>query len=140
MHMANAADNTLTGDCQPWTKIADAVFTEMTCRGNRVAGCLKSEMEQFQDLLNRLPATNPSIRQHRSTRRPRKRPSEPPPDLLDQETGLSSEYSVPSVPLQIEEIDWQEGFTAEHLLHVADSLDLDGLDWLSTSTFNEMLT
>lgn len=137
--MANAADNQLTGDCQQWSKIADSVFTEMMCRGNRVAGCLKSEVEQFQDLLDRLPATIPSTRQHRSSRRAR-RPLEEPPDLVDQETGMSSEYSIPSVPLQIEEIDWQEGFTAEHLLHVADALDLDGLDWLSTSTFNEMLT
>lgn len=138
--MASAADNQLTGDCQQWAKIADAVFTEMMCRGNRVAGCLKSEVEQFQDLLDRLPATVPNIRHHRSHRRSRRRPSEDTPDLVDQETVMSSEYSIPSVPLQIEEIDWQEGFTAEHLLHVADSLDLDGLDWLSTSTFNDMLT
>lgn len=138
--MANAADNQLMGDCQPWAKIADAVLTEMMCRGNRVAGCLKSEVEQFQQLLDRLPATVHFVRQPRSGRRARRRPSEEPPDLIDQETGMSSEYSIPSVPLQIEEIDWQEGFTAEHLLHVADSLDLDGLDWLSTSTFNDMLT
>lgn len=105
-----------------------------------MAGCLKNEMEQFQDLLDRLPATVLSVRQHRSNRKVRRRPSEATPELLEQETGMSSEYSVPSVPLQIEEIDWQDGFTAEHLLHVADSLDLDGLDWLSTSTFNEMLT
>jgi hypothetical protein len=138
--MANAADNLLTGDCAHWAKIADGVFQEMMCRGNKVAGCLKSEMEQFQDLLDRLPATTMSTRQHRSGRRVRKIPSDEPPELFDQETGMSSEYSVPSVPLQIEEIDWQEGFTTEHLLHVADSLDLDGLDWLSTSTFNEMMT
>lgn len=138
--MANAADNLLTGDCQHWAKIADGVFQEMICRGNKVAGCLKSEMEQFQDLLDRLPATVPSIRPSRSGRKTRRRPSEELPQLLDQETGLSNEYSIPSVPLQIEEIDWQDGFTTEHLLHVADSLDLDGLDWLSTSTFNEMMT
>lgn len=138
--MANAADNLLTGDCQQWANIADGVFQEMICRGNKVAGCLKSEMEQFQGLLDRLPATVPSTRQPRSGRKLRRIASEGPPELLDQETGMSSEYSIPSVPLQIEEIDWQDGFTTEHLLHVADSLDLDGLDWLSTSTFNDMMT
>lgn len=138
--MAHAADNQLTGDCRPWAKMADAVFTEMMCRGNKVAGCLKSEMEQFQDLLDRLPDTVTSNRQHRSSRRARGQLPEQTPDLVEQDTAMSSEYSIPSVPLQIEEIAWQDGFTTEHLLHVADSLDLDGLDWLSTSTFNEMLT
>lgn len=73
-----------------------------------MARYLKSEMEQLNELLERLPPTH--------------------------DGGLDAEQQA-----MIEDIDWAGGFTTEHLMNVADGIDIDGLDWLSTSTM-EVLT
>lgn len=151
VYMAHAADNQLVADVRLWSGIADEIFREMVSTGNRVAGCLKSETEHFRNLLDQLPATDVP-RQHKSSRR-RRQPDDvarrPGPERTDsmgtnpEEMAAANEYSIPGitpgVPLLVEDIDWQDGFTTENLMTMADSLDLDGLDWLSTSTL-EMMT
>ncbi|OQV04959.1 Fungal Zn2-Cys6 binuclear cluster domain-containing protein [Cladophialophora immunda] len=140
--MAATVDSSLVKDCSPWLQRSHAVFDEMISRGNRVARMIKSELQQLENILNRLSSneenqpvifTRPSSlrgslsqddRHFRTAAaQPSLIPLAPPP------------YTASSQPTNndfpMDELSWQDGITAEQLLNFADSMDLSALDWLS---------
>ncbi|OAP59708.1 hypothetical protein AYL99_07006 [Fonsecaea erecta] len=143
--MAAAVDPSLVKDCSLWLLRSHAVFDEMISRGNQVAKLIKSELQQLESILNRLSANEEnqpvtfgrrsSLRgfpphddrcPRTSTGQPSLGPLAPPP------------YTASSQPnnndISMDELNWQDGITAEQLLNFADSMDLSALDWLPSET------
>ncbi|KIW77665.1 hypothetical protein Z517_07497 [Fonsecaea pedrosoi CBS 271.37] len=141
--MAATVDPSLLKDCSPWLQRAHAVFDEMISRGNRVARMIKSELQQLENILNRL-SSNEENQPVIFTRHPSLRGSlgfdeRHPRACVTAQPSLVSiappPYTASSQPssndFPMDELTWQDGITAEQLLNFADSMDLTALDWLS---------
>lgn len=131
--MATASDSSLLDDPSPWTQMAYVVLDEMVHRGNLIASYLHSELQQVELILSHLPPTVRTPSTQNAVRREHHRQVSTSSTL---NPGISPDvYShPPPESLSVQSFDWHEGFTTENLMTFADSLDLDGLDWLYAST------
>ena len=143
--MAAAVDSSLIKDPSPWLQRSHAVLDEMICRGNMVARMIKSELQQLEDILNRLPPSGEDQtarvsrssglrgslaqdeRQSRPTGPQLPLPALPPPPYMPPSEPMSDDFSM-------DELNWQDGLSAEQLVNFAESMDLSALDWLSVET------
>ncbi|KIW45224.1 uncharacterized protein PV06_03626 [Exophiala oligosperma] len=158
--IAATVDPSLVDHSHPqWLQRTHAVLDEMVSRGNRVAGMIKLELSQLQDILGRLP---PLDKDGRNLRRDPRATTGRQSDHLMQDVNrvmtanvgaTQSSRQIPadatsSPPCMMnppaessvsdefvtEYINWQEGFPAEQLINFAESMDLSALDWLSAET------
>jgi len=139
--IAPTVDISLQESQAPCLEIAYGILDEMAFRGNLQAGARKSEVLQLQQILNQLPssfATREAIRQSIASQ------LEPVSSSLDSLTEADQRLQVNSRQTQynpdfMDDSMWQNGFTADQLMMVADSLDLEGIDWMTmgSSTLND---
>ncbi|KAI1610690.1 hypothetical protein EDD36DRAFT_489966 [Exophiala viscosa] len=144
--MAARVDPSLSKDRLHWSQRSSEVLDEMISRGNLVAKLIKLELQQLEAILNRLPpgaipqrstvprssgmpgyvAQNERQVQHLGQQPPPsiQPPPNPPPSYVASSQSLPEDFSI-------EELNWQDGFTAEQLMDFADSMDMDALDWFS---------
>ncbi|CEI70189.1 hypothetical protein FVEN_g1282 [Fusarium venenatum] len=127
--MAAAIDSSLLPDHTPWTQRAYALFDEMCSRGNPVANMVASELQQLEGLLQEFLVNNESrtlvVTQSHDT------PREGLADDTDTTVATISGYADPF------NLDSGDDFglglsyelSAEQLLNVANSLDIDSLTW-----------
>ncbi|QPC62560.1 hypothetical protein HYE67_004791 [Fusarium culmorum] len=127
--MAAAIDSSLLPDHSPWTQRAYAIFDEMGSRGNPVANMVASELQQLEGLLQEFLVHNDSrtlvAAQSHGT------PREGLADDIDTTAATISGYNDPF------NLDSGDDFglglsyelSAEQLLNVANSLDIDSLTW-----------
>jgi hypothetical protein len=127
--MAAAIDSSLLSDHTPWTQRAYAIFDEMSTRGNPVANMVASELQQLEGLLREFLVHNESrsfvATQGNNT------PREAPADDIDTAAATISGYN------ETFNLDSGDEFglglnyelSAEQLLNVANSLDIDSLAW-----------
>lgn len=127
--MAAAIDSSLLPDHSPWTQRAYAIFDEMGSRGNLVANMVASELQQLEGLLQEFLVHNDSrtlvAAQSHGT------PREGLADEIDTTTATIAGYNDPF------NLDSGDDFglglsyelSAEQLLNVANSLDIDSLTW-----------
>ncbi|KAF4458581.1 positive activator of transcription [Fusarium albosuccineum] len=128
--MAAGIDSSLLQDHTPWSQRAYAIFDEMNSRGNLVAGMVASELKQLDGLLSKYLIKDGEPRQMPSTHG-----RNTPRDLHTDDIDASSE-AVAGYPPPFD-LDSTEDFglglnyelSAEQLMNVADSLDIDSLQW-----------
>ncbi|KAF4435785.1 Proline utilization trans-activator [Fusarium acutatum] len=127
--MAAAIDSSLLPDHTPWTQRAYGLFDEMNSRGNLVANMVAAELKQLEDLLKGFLTSNdsrPVVATHG--------PSTPRQGFMndiDNSTGSVTDYAEP-FSLESDD-DFGLGLnyelSAEQLLNIANSLDIDSLTW-----------
>ncbi|KAF5703540.1 transcription activator [Fusarium globosum] len=127
--MAAAIDSSLLPDHTPWTQRAYGLFDEMNSRGNLVANMVAAELKQLEDLLKGFLASNDS-RPVVATQGPNT-PRQGFMNDIDSGTGSVTDYAE---PFSIEpDDDFGLGLnyelSAEQLLNIANSLDIDSLTW-----------
>lgn len=121
--MAAAIDSSLVSDHSPWSHRAYNILGEMASRGNTIAGMVKRELKLLDDQLNQLATKNRQV------------VSQPPNNLPadDHATGASEavEEMYPLAPENsiFDVFGLEDCFSAEQLVHVADSLDIGVLSW-----------
>ncbi|KAG4256872.1 hypothetical protein FPRO03_03882 [Fusarium proliferatum] len=127
--MAAAIDSSLLPDHTPWTQRAYGLFDEMNSRGNLVANMVAAELKQLEDLLKGFLASNDS-RPVVAAQGPNT-PRQGFMNDIDSGTGSVTDYAE---PFSIEpDDDFGLGLnyelSAEQLLNIANSLDIDSLTW-----------
>lgn len=127
--MAPAIDASLVMDPSTWIQLGYDILDDMISRGNMVADQMKSELRQLQGILAQL-VTSPELKT--GAIRQDNRHSSLPAGLspIQQSMGLQVNPQPLDDTLQLNELWWQDGLTAEHLLNFADSIDMDCLDSL----------
>ncbi|KAF9770937.1 hypothetical protein IL306_011408 [Fusarium sp. DS 682] len=127
--MASAIDSSLLPDHAPWTQRAYALFDEMNSRGNLVANMVASELKQLEDLLKGFLVNNDS--------RPvvaAQGPNTPRQGFMNDIDTSAVSVTDYAEPFSLEsEDDFGLGLnyelSAEQLLNIANSLDIDSLTW-----------
>ncbi|KAF5646635.1 positive activator of transcription [Fusarium tjaetaba] len=127
--MAAAIDSSLLPDHTPWTQRAYGLFDEMNSRGNLVANMVAAELKQLEDLLKSFLTSNDSrpvvVTQGPNT------PRQGFMNDIDSGTGSATDYAEP-FSLESDD-DFGLGLnyelSAEQLLNIANSLDIDSLTW-----------
>ncbi|ETI21010.1 hypothetical protein G647_07353 [Cladophialophora carrionii CBS 160.54] len=146
--MAAKVNSSLVKDPAPWLQRSYSVFQEMIYRGNMVAQMTKSELEQLEGILNRVSPTGEDqtagrVRRYSGPRVSLARHDErelrfsgapshfstlpPPPPYMPPSEAMSDGFVM-------DELQWQDGLSAEQLVNFAESMDLSALDWLSVDT------
>ncbi|KAI7765513.1 hypothetical protein LZL87_007264 [Fusarium oxysporum] len=127
--MAAAIDSSLLPDHTPWTQRAYGLFDEMNSRGNLVANMVAAELKQLEDLLKGFLTSNDS-RPVVATQGPNT-PRQGFMNDIDNSTGSVTDYAEP-FSLESDD-DFGLGLnyelSAEQLLNIANSLDIDSLTW-----------
>ena len=128
--MSSAIDASLLEGHEPWSEAAYSILDEMASRGNMIAVFRKRELQKLASVLTHLPPPTSRTRQ------------QPEPDLqgsnrvtfnpnkmhAPKQMGLSNmDYGLFDNTL------WPDDLNAEQLMLLADSLDLDGVDWMTAS-------
>lgn len=119
--VADVVDPSLLVGCQESRDIAHSVLDEMFSRGNLVAGSYKDELAILEQYLAKLDndVTYPARAVY-------------VPEVSSSNTlSFTDEETID---------DWllENGISGEQLNEVADSLNLDGLEWLTSGSLNEM--
>ncbi|KAL9616678.1 MAG: hypothetical protein Q9160_008466 [Pyrenula sp. 1 TL-2023] len=155
-------DNSLIENRASWAETAYDVLDEMILCGNRNAAARKSDLQQLEAIMAQISYSSPNRQATVRTQdaRPNSgghvnggqpfnvagfsasrvdlRQLQPLDEMMEQSTFSQVSMAdqlfmqTPSEPLQ--ENIWNDGYTAEQLLMVANSLDLDGLDWMMTGS------
>ncbi|KAF5024685.1 hypothetical protein F66182_3255 [Fusarium sp. NRRL 66182] len=115
--MASAIDSSLLPDHTPWSQRAYAIFDEMSSRGNLVASMVASELKQLEELLKGFLA-NESM-------------SSVTADDFDDSAASVTGYMGPFNFESAEEFNLGLNYelSAEQLMDIADSLDINSLTW-----------
>lgn len=121
---------------QPWLDMVYGILDELTLQGHLQASARKKEMQQLQQIFRQSPniVTQNSSNldnQDRSGNAEQQRNS-----LFgnpDEDTALGT----PNFSYNFfDDAIWPTTFTADQLMTVADGLDLDGLEEMTTGSFN----
>ena len=133
-------DNSLLHTSFPWLNMIYNILDEMVLQGNLQASSRKAELEQLHQAFMQMPdlsdevdtANDAGIMQNAEN------------DIGGQGMGaIVMPHDATGVTAQSrydlnfeDEIFWRNAFTADQLLNVADNLDLDGIDWMTTGSSN----
>lgn len=120
-------DRDLLPPQSPWTEMTFDVLNALILQGQVQASARKAELLQLQNIFGQIP-TQISTMTGESF--------EPAVD----ETQLQPHDITLGTTLETTQIDygflddaiWRTTFTADQLMNVADNLDLDGLEWMTT--------
>lgn len=135
LFLAPVIDTSLLDSYIPWADIAYSVLDEMVFYGNLAAGARKSDLQQLESILNQIPFSfsRRAINSTPHTTEPLS--TDPNKDLPGDDSAQSGIQPGGSHILEINEFSeenlWENGFTADQLLMVANTLDLDGVDWFA---------
>ncbi|RGP62790.1 proline utilization trans-activator [Fusarium sporotrichioides] len=127
--MAAAIDSSLLPDHMPWTQRAYAIFDEMGSRGNPVANMVASELQQLEGLLQEFLVNNES--RTLVAAQSHDIPQEGLADDIDTTAATIAGYTDPFNLDSGDEFGLGLSYelSAEQLLNVANSLDIDSLTW-----------
>ncbi|KAJ9608633.1 hypothetical protein H2200_006404 [Cladophialophora chaetospira] len=145
--MATSVDRSFIKDPKLWLQRSHRACDEMISRGNMVAKQIKSELKQLEEILDRFSpnAEGPSTEVGRSSSirtsdLQQERPLPPGKVLSNPATfpGPPALYIPPLDPVAedfvMDDLNWQDGLSAEQLMTFAESMDLSALDWLSVGS------
>lgn len=122
--VAHAIDPTLMRGYQDSQHITNAILDEMFSRGNLVAGLYKEELALLAEYLEKLTTSN--------SQRAVAASSSEQGDHHRASSFVTESLSGENMQLW----DFDNALTGEQLLEVADSLNLDGLEWLTNGSLN----
>lgn len=133
--MSHAIDPLLLEDHGQWSDTAYTILDDMASQGNMIAVFRKRELQQLANVLHMLPPV--SVGETEIDH------GQYDGDTLLASTNETSDYVNPAPHRNTGEGELddrvfddafgQDDLTAEQLMLIADSLDLDGLDWMTTS-------
>jgi proline utilization trans-activator len=123
--IAPILDADLLSSSAPWLDILYSVLDEMVAQGQVQASKRKEELQRLQQVFEQLPlplTETQEVQQHAP---------------LDSGQDGGNVYStIPGNGLDdfgfMDDAIWRTDLTAEQLMAVADSLDLDGFEWMTT--------
>lgn len=122
--VANAVDPTLQTGRDESQQITNSILDEMFSRGNLVAGLYKDELALLAQYLEKLDAGTADQIDASGT---------------SEQEGHHQTSSVMNDSLSADDMqlwDFDSALTGEQLIEVADSLNLDGLEWLTNGSLN----
>ncbi|KAM0424927.1 hypothetical protein ACHAPT_009728 [Fusarium lateritium] len=132
--MAPAIDPSLVKGQSTWSQRSYGILDDIICSGNMVAVQMKSELQQLEDILSRLPVGDgfkPGETPQRDNPHSSASPTRASPKpALPQPTAFQGDSQPLEDALPMEGLWWQDGLTAEHLINFANSIDVDSLDIL----------
>ncbi|KAK5108521.1 hypothetical protein LTR62_008261 [Meristemomyces frigidus] len=139
-------DAPLLEDAQPLNKMAYECLDEMASRGNQIAKKLKVELQRLEMIFARLPRrSEPAQRSNLSDLRLRPLPDDTLNNSLANlpartEPLPATGTDPPTDPATNGSLDWfadissfENPLNAPHMASVAESIDLDGLEWWFSS-------
>lgn len=117
-------DPSLAKDTESSIKVAYDVFNEMAAVGNSIAACRKAELEQLEKTLRALEAIPAAESVNGATS-----DGGEPYGARTLETNQSSLTQPDTEHMSTFSFDVEEVLTAQQLEAVADSMNMNGLDW-----------
>jgi proline utilization trans-activator len=135
--MSTAIDASLLEGHGPWSEVAYSILDEMASRGNMIAVFRKRELQKLASVLSHLPPPKPGSqpeaeRDHYGRENAQNASTGIPPNW----NPLNASNQMGTTNLDYQPFDgtlWPDELTAEQLMVIADSIGLDGLDWMTTS-------
>jgi proline utilization trans-activator len=128
--MCRAIDVSLLEDQDSWSQLAYGIFDEMASRGNAIARLRKGELQKLVSALEGLPPPKEEAERlqqdftsdyrHATTM-----------EIQQKGSHLALGSNIGFQP--IEDAYWPDETTAEQLMMIANSLDMEGFDWMTTS-------
>lgn len=125
--LAPVLDPELLPSNTPWLDILHSVLDEMIAQGQIQASKRKAELQRLQRVFEQLPlplTETPEV-----------------PTVTDLESAIPIPNADPMIagaalddPAFVEDAIWRTDFSAEHLMAIADGLDLDGFEWMTTGS------
>ncbi|KAL9110783.1 MAG: hypothetical protein Q9227_004775 [Pyrenula ochraceoflavens] len=131
--MSTAIDPSLLEDHDPWSDSMYALLDEMATRGNAVADIRKQELQQLKNTLSHLPSPDASAQRENNWTAftpPVSKTSNPAHEVTGAQSGILNAAMEGNL---FDESVWQNELSAEQLMLLADNLDLDGMDWITSS-------
>ena len=135
--MSKAIDASLLEGHGPWSEAAYDILDEMASRGNMIALFRKRELQRLASVLSQLP---PTIMTGQPGAGHAQRGRLDPPTMdsgyFSHGNLLNTANQMGTATMDYQPFDnnfWQDEMGAEQLMLIADSLELDGLDWMTAS-------
>ena len=125
--MAAGIDSSLLSDQPKWCQRAYSILDEMSSRGNATAKMIGSELKQLESLLSRLTTRHevsapiPSDATYN--------PDQVDPSLINSSTSTYSGYEETIGTHFSDTFDLNNELSADQLMDLANSLDIDSLTW-----------
>lgn len=113
-----------TATLSPWIEVAYSILDELIIQGLLPAEARKSELQQLQKIFQQIPqAVQNELADDQQTASPQQ-------NMMANVENDASNFAYEF----IEDALWRTTFTADDLMNVADTLDLDGIDWMTTGS------
>ncbi|EON62593.1 hypothetical protein W97_01817 [Coniosporium apollinis CBS 100218] len=116
----------------PWLGMAYSILDELTIQGHIQAAARKTELQQLQQVLIQLPTREVNALEHRHEGEAGQHE-----DLSMANLGGSEGIDMSNSDF-VDDAIWRTAFTADQLMAVANTLDLDGIEWMTTGSETEM--
>ncbi|KAK5102621.1 hypothetical protein LTS08_003421 [Lithohypha guttulata] len=123
--IAPLVDSELLTTQFPWLDMAYATLDELGAQGLLNARARKGELQQLQKVFEQMPQPSQN-------------------DFVDEEQAVFMQQQAMHLNMDsenpnfgyefIEDAIWRTTFTADQLINVANTLDLDGIDWMTTGS------
>lgn len=131
-----AVDSSLLQTSFPWLNMIYNILDEMILQGNMQAAQRKAELEQLHQAFMQMPHSTDEETGEGADIGPQ-------PDMQGMSQGLGAIVMPHEMAATAghdftvdDDIFWRNAFTADQLLNVADNLDLEGIDWMTTGSSN----
>ncbi|KAL6241345.1 hypothetical protein RBB50_011818 [Rhinocladiella similis] len=134
--LAPFVDRELLATPQPWLDMVHGILDELIRQGHLQAAARKAEMLQLQEILYPTPTPlgpNSSILDDRGPGGIAEPQNGSTVENPSQDTGLGASHFGYEF---LDDAIWRTTFTADQLMTVADGLDLDGIEWMTTGSSN----
>lgn len=132
--LAPFVDRELLATPQPWLDMVYEILDELILQGHLQAAVRKQEMEQLQQIFRQSPtfaaAQNTTGFHGASAEQLQGDQNAGGPN---HETGLDMSHFGDAF---LDDAMWRTPFTADQLITVAEGLDLDGIEWMTTGSSN----
>ena len=123
--LAPLLDPDLLSNSTPWLDLLYSVLDEMIAQGQVQATKRKAELQRLQQVFDHLPlplTETPEV--------PAQLPLDP---MMTTQMPIITGDGPDDYGFADDAI-WRTDFTAEHLMAVAENLDLDGFEWMTTGS------
>ncbi|KAM3070533.1 hypothetical protein ACMFMF_007988 [Clarireedia jacksonii] len=134
-----AVDPSLLENPQHGLQIGYTILDEMAFRGNAIAATRKMELRLLEDLLNRIhkqPVSASEILNTTENTQTEASQSQIPSTGVHVNDPPQSTVDVFTDPEILANDYWSRELNSEQLLSLAESLDMDGIDWMTISDSN----
>ena len=138
--LAPVVDQALMGGNFPWLQIVYAILDELISQGHLQASARKIELQQLQNVFSQMSHSTAIGEQTATIQQlgSRQQNNELNTDATTA-VGLNDPIGESNNQFDFGFIDdafWRTGYTADQLMNVADTLDLDGIEWMTTGSSN----